>query len=45
MRWLTEHIARTVAGREQIAAAIERASDLDAAASRGVDPERMGPAL
>jgi hypothetical protein len=45
MRWLREHLARTVAGHEQIAAAIERASDLDAASSRGVDPERMGPAV
>ena len=30
-RWLKEHLAEAVAGHEQIAAAIERVSDLDAA--------------
>jgi len=41
-RWLRECLARTVAGHEQIAAAIERASDLDAAASRVSNPEGIG---
>jgi hypothetical protein len=37
-RWLKEHLAQAVAGHEQIAAAIDRASDPDAAWSRGSGP-------